>query len=265
MTPEEEYLLAINTIAGCEQSRTELIERNLRLVSSIAKKYIHTRVPFEDIIQAGNVGLIRAVDKFDPDKGRLSTYATRWIQSEIFILFDTVDIPVNLPTQTARAIKDLSTLECTLIQKYGRPPTQDELSEGAKELKSVHHSKKSVNELLILREQHASALELDAPTGQGESNERAYSELIADPNMEDPSDYVSRHLLAEQLLVTLSDKERRIISLYFGLNGQSFTLREIAQTLGVGEQRVQQIKSDIIRKLQKQALKIDELSGEWVN
>lgn len=258
LTTEEEKELAHKIANGCQASRDYLIEHNLRLVVSIANSYANSNVPLEDIIQAGNIGLIKAVDKFNPKLGKLSTYATRWILAEISILFDNVDRPMDLPMQTARAIREIDRVELELTQKLGREPALEEVIEGSKKRKAVKNAKKDMSDLLSLRERYSVYLDNEMSDLESVGGE-SLKNLIPDHDAEDPEILAVHRDLVEKLIVDLSDREKYILRLYYGLDGQPHTLKQIAFKIGVGEQRVQQIHAAIMKQLRTKAEKNEEL------
>lgn len=264
LTPEEERALWAQMHEGCENSsqlaRDSLIENNLRLVASIAASYQSTNVSIEDLFQAGTIGLIRAVDKFDPDKGKLSTYATSWILSEISLLFDNVGRPTDLPLQTARAIREIDKVEAKLTAELRRTPTDEELMKEAQKRKAVKNAKKDIKEIMSLREQYA--IELDAPTSDDVDLPKQQFLLSKEPDIEE----VAAHKdLVSLMLECLNEKEKITIILYYGLNEQKpLTLKEVGEKLGVQEQRTQQIHASAIQKMRVFMTTIDEISLEEV-
>jgi RNA polymerase primary sigma factor len=242
LTPAEERELARRKDEGDEEAKKKLIESNLRLVMSITRNYTKAGVPLLDLIQEGNLGLIRAVEKFDYKLGyKLSTYATWWIRQAVTRALADQGRTIRLPVHVADQVRRLMRARRQLAQKYNREPTEKELA------KESGFPEKRVRELLDLVEDPVS---LETPVGDGES---MYADLIEDIHSERPDESTSKKLrrneLAEALLL-LNPRMRRVLSLRFGLNGEvPQTLEEVGAGLGITRERVRQLESRALREL----------------
>jgi RNA polymerase primary sigma factor len=242
LTPAEERELARRKDEGDEEAKKKLIESNLRLVMSITRNYTKAGVPLLDLIQEGNLGLIRAVEKFDYKLGyKLSTYATWWIRQAVTRALADQGRTIRLPVHVADQVRRLMRARRQLAQKYNREPTENELA------KESGFPEKRVRELLDLVEDPVS---LETPVGDGES---MYADLIEDVHSERPDESTSKKLgrseLAEALLL-LNPRMRRVLSLRFGLNGETpQTLEEVGAGLGITRERVRQLESRALREL----------------
>ena len=242
LTPAEERELARRKDEGDEEAKKKLIESNLRLVMSITRNYTKAGVPLLDLIQEGNLGLIRAVEKFDYKMGyKLSTYATWWIRQAVTRALADQGRTIRLPVHVADQVRRLMRARRQLAQKLNREPTEEELA------KESGFTDKRVQELLDLVEDPVS---LETPVGDGES---MYADLIEDVNSERPDETTSHKLrrteLAEALL-RLNPRMRRVLSLRFGLDGEPpQTLEEVGAGLGITRERVRQLESRALREL----------------
>jgi len=242
LTPAEERELARRKDEGDEEAKKKLIESNLRLVMSITRNYTKAGVPLLDLIQEGNLGLIRAVEKFDYKLGyKLSTYATWWIRQAVTRALADQGRTIRLPVHVADQVRRLMRARRQLAQKLSREPTQDELA------KESGFPEKRVQELLDLVEDPVS---LETPVGDGES---MYADLIEDIHSERPDESTSQKLrrteLAEAML-RLNPRMRRVLSLRFGLDGDPpQTLEEVGSGLGITRERVRQLESRALREL----------------
>jgi RNA polymerase primary sigma factor len=242
LTPAEERELARRKDEGDEAAKKKLIESNLRLVMSITRNYTKAGVPLLDLIQEGNLGLIRAVEKFDYKLGfKLSTYATWWIRQAVTRALADQGRTIRLPVHVADQVRRLMRARRQLAQKLNREPTQDELA------KESGFPEKRVQELLDLVEDPVS---LETPVGDGES---MYADLIEDIHSERPDESTSKKLrrteLAEAML-RLNPRMRRVLSLRFGLDGEPpQTLEEVGAGLGITRERVRQLESRALREL----------------
>ena len=242
LTRSEERELARRKDAGDEAAKRQLIESNLRLVMSITRNYTKAGVPLLDLIQEGNLGLIRAVEKFDYKMGyKLSTYATWWIRQSVTRALADQGRTIRLPVHVAEQVRRLLRSRRQLAQKLNREPTLPELA------KEAAIEEKRVRELLELVEDTVS---LETPVGDGES---MYGDLIEDVNSETPDESTSTRLRAKELAQALSQlnpRMRRVLALRFGLDGgQPKTLEEVGAELGVTRERVRQLESRALREL----------------
>jgi RNA polymerase primary sigma factor len=242
LTPAEERELARRKDDGDEEAKKKLIESNLRLVMSITRNYTKAGVPLLDLIQEGNLGLIRAVEKFDYKLGyKLSTYATWWIRQAVTRALADQGRTIRLPVHVADQVRRLMRARRQLAQKLNREPTEEELA------RESGFPAKRVQELLDLVEDPVS---LETPVGDGES---MYADLIEDVHSERPDESTSKKLrrveLAEAML-RLNPRMRRVLSLRFGLNGEApQTLEEVGAGLGITRERVRQLESRALREL----------------
>ncbi|HVS85264.1 MAG TPA: sigma-70 family RNA polymerase sigma factor [Gaiellaceae bacterium] len=242
LTRLEERELARRKDAGDELAKRRLIESNLRLVMSITRSYTKAGVPLLDLIQEGNLGLIRAVEKFDYRMGyKLSTYATWWIRQSVTRALADQGRLIRLPVHVADQLRRLLRARRQLAQKLNREPTIAELAHEAQQ------SEERVRELLELIDDPVS---LDTPVGDGES---FFGDLIEDANSDDPDERTSKRARATELaqaLAQLNPRSRRVLSLRFGLDGGApLTLEEVGAGLGITRERVRQIEGRALREL----------------
>jgi RNA polymerase primary sigma factor len=242
LTPAEERELARRKDEGDEEAKKKLIESNLRLVMSITRNYTKAGVPLLDLIQEGNLGLIRAVEKFDYKMGyKLSTYATWWIRQAVTRALADQGRTIRLPVHVADQVRRLMRSRRQLAQKLNREPTQEELAQES------GFTPQRVQELLDLVEDPVS---LETPVGDGES---MYADLIEDVNSDRPDDTTAIKLRRKELaeaLLRLNPRMQRVLVLRFGLDGEKpQTLEEVGAGLGITRERVRQLESRALREL----------------
>jgi len=242
LTREEERELARRKDAGDEEAKRQLIESNLRLVMAITRNYTKADVPLLDLIQEGNLGLIRAVEKFDYRLGfKLSTYATWWIRQAITRALADQGRTIRLPVHVADQVRRLLRARRQLAQKLNREPTLAELAH------ETQQTEERVRELLELVE---SPVSLETPVGDGES---LYGDLIEDVHALAPHEQTAEQARARELAGALKDlnpRMRRVLTLRFGLDGEPpQTLEEVGAQLGITRERVRQLETRALREL----------------
>ena len=243
LTPERETYLAEQINIGDKAAKDELIEANLRLVVSIAKRHIGKGMYFLDLIQEGNLGLIKAVEKFDYSKGyKFSTYATWWIRQAITRAIADQARTIRIPVHMVETIHKVSRAARQLLQEFGREPTTDEIAA------SLDMTPEKVREIMKIAQDPVS---LETPIGEEEDSH--LGDFVEDNDSPAPSDSASYSLLKEQLeniLHTLTKREEDVINLRFGLkDGRPRTLEEVGRQFKITRERIRQIEAKALRKL----------------
>lgn len=245
LTPKQEVELADRIREGDESAREHMIKANLRLVVKIARDYSNYGVPMQDLISEGNIGLMKAVEKFDPEKGgKLSTYASWWIKQSIKRALANQSKTIRLPVHLVDKLAKVRRITAILTEELGREPSDDELVE---EL-GIPRKK-----LALLKRASMRPTSLDAPMGDEDSS--SYSDIIGDEKAVDPFaalESKNDHGELEDLLQLLDERETEIIDSRFGLSGKkAMTLEEISRNFGVSRERIRQLQNIALGKMRR--------------
>lgn len=245
LTPEEEIELAARIKKGDKDARVKMIKANLRLVVKIAQDYANYGLPLADLISEGNIGLMKAVERFDPEKGgKLSTYGSWWIKQAIKRALANQSKTIRLPVHMVDKVSKLRKITTILTEAYGREPTDEELSE---------ETGISRKKLTLLKRASQRPTSLDAPVGDGDGAN--YSEIIGDEHAVNPFEALSDQNMLGQLddlLSVLDERESKIIQTRFGLDGKTpMTLEEVGREFGVTRERIRQLQNIALDKMRK--------------
>jgi RNA polymerase primary sigma factor len=245
LTPEQEVELAERIKKGDKQARTQMINANLRLVVKIAQDYSNYGLPVSDLISEGNIGLMKAVERFDPEKGgKLSTYAAWWIKQSIKRALANQSKTIRLPVHMVDKIAKMRRISTMLAEALGREPTEEELAD------ELGLARRKLSMLMQASQRPTS---LDAPINEGEATQ--FGEIIGDESAEDPLEALAgknMHGELGDLLALLDKRERRIIDERFGLTGkQPMTLEEVGREFGVTRERIRQLQNVALTKMRR--------------
>ncbi len=248
LSAEEELETAKKAAEGDEAAREKLVVSNLRLVIAIAKKYVGRGLPILDLIQYGNIGLMKSIEKFEYEKGfKFSTYATWWIKQSVTRALADTSRTIRLPVHMVESINKMTRTQRQLYQELNREPTPEEIAERMGVTKQTVHHYMNVQ---------GDTVSMDRPVGDEEDSR--LGDFIRDDNAPDPEEAVSEIMINDKLYEVmeelLSDRDRLVISMRYGLNGgEAHTLEEVGRFLGVTRERVRQIEAKAMKRLAKSA------------
>lgn len=247
LSSDEEYFLAVQIAKGDKKAAATLAEHNLKLVVSIAKKYCGCGMSFLDLIQEGNIGLMKAAEKYDVSRGfKFSTYATWWVRQAISRALTDQSRTIRIPANVAELVGKIKKISGPLYQKLGRAPTEKELAAALKIDEDKIHIAMDMSQALT---------SLDTPVGDDE--EDSIGDLIADDGFESPYEMIVKEAncaIIEKAFSTLSDREAQILRMRFGLNEtEPKTLEEVGQHYGLTRERIRQLELKALRKLRHPA------------